>query len=213
MDEVAHTSLSVHFLNKPTILRVNKNVCHWLLTAEAFCLMQDTVNVISLIDGSVCSYNSTVMSIPPPCPTLCLILFLSFRHLLFRLFTKLDAVRMAVKSNRKTKLNEDSSLGCRLITSPRAPVLFVTVHVSVCNLSSWFWVHAYLVLWYIRWPTRLRVCVCAAPTCGLWARPLHGPGLPTDLAPGRQQPRRLRAGLGGFPRLRAEPRPRPGQVR
>lgn len=53
MDEVAHTSLSVHFLSKPTVLWVNKNVCvcHRLLTTNTFCFMQDTLNIISLIDG------------------------------------------------------------------------------------------------------------------------------------------------------------------
>jgi len=53
MDEVAHTSLSVHFLSKPTVLGVNKNafIFHWLLTTNTFCLMQDTGNIISVIDG------------------------------------------------------------------------------------------------------------------------------------------------------------------
>lgn len=43
MDEVAHTSLSVHFLSKPTVLWVNKNVhvCHQLLTTNTFRFMQD----------------------------------------------------------------------------------------------------------------------------------------------------------------------------
>lgn len=55
MDEVAHTSLSVHFLSKPTALWVNKNVCvcHRLLTTNTFCFMRDTLNVISLIDGGL----------------------------------------------------------------------------------------------------------------------------------------------------------------
>jgi len=53
MDEVAHTSLSVHFLSKPTVFWVNKNVCHRLLTANTFCFMQDTLNIISLIDGGL----------------------------------------------------------------------------------------------------------------------------------------------------------------
>lgn len=56
MDEVAHTSLSVHFLSKPTALWVNKNVCvcHRLLTTNTFFrFMQDTLNIISLIDGGL----------------------------------------------------------------------------------------------------------------------------------------------------------------
>lgn len=53
MDEVAHTSLSVHFLTKPTILWVNKNVCvcHQVLTTNTFCFNQDSLNIITLIDG------------------------------------------------------------------------------------------------------------------------------------------------------------------
>lgn len=55
MDEVAQTSLSVHFLSKPTVLWVNKSVCvcHRLLTANTFCCMQDTLNIISVIDGGL----------------------------------------------------------------------------------------------------------------------------------------------------------------
>lgn len=52
MDDVARTSLSVHFLSKPTVLWVNKNVCvfHLLLTTNNFCFAQDTLDIISLID-------------------------------------------------------------------------------------------------------------------------------------------------------------------
>lgn len=43
MDEVAHTSLSVHFLSKPAVLWVNKDVhvCYQLLTTNTFRFMQD----------------------------------------------------------------------------------------------------------------------------------------------------------------------------
>lgn len=55
MDEVAHTSLSVHFLNKPTVLWVNKNVCHRLLTANTFSFMCDAPRHNQF---DVCSLNA-----------------------------------------------------------------------------------------------------------------------------------------------------------
>lgn len=60
MDEVARTSLSVHFLSKPTVLWVNKNACvsHRLLTTNTFCFVQDTLNIISLIDGGLSEFTN-----------------------------------------------------------------------------------------------------------------------------------------------------------
>lgn len=143
MDEVAHTSLSVHFLSKPTVLRVNKNacVCHRLLTTNTLCSVRHTLNIISLIDGGVAdaatvsSQSATASSSSsPPRVWCCQPLSRQTSSSGQRVGTAVKKVRRAKEHGHKLK--EDSSLGCWLSDSLRAPVLFVTLPVCL-SLASW----------------------------------------------------------------------------
>lgn len=74
------------------------------------------------------------------------------------------AVKVLTVKEHGNKLKEDSSLGCWLSESLRAPVLFVTLRVSVCHkLGGCEQVHACLHLWYCM--LCLCLCACTSALC------------------------------------------------
>lgn len=64
----------------------------------------------------------------------------------------------------------------------------------------------------VEWPWAFVLYVSADPTCSLWSRPLHDPGIPTDRTTWTQQQYQLCGGVGGISCLWAELQSCPRQV-